>query len=177
MNNQQLVLSNVRLSFPAIFTAKSVNDGEPRFHANFLLDKEKDAKLIAKIASSINGLIKSNLEGKKLSPDKVCLRDGDDKEYEGYEGCMFLAAANKKRPQVIDRDNSPLVESDDRPAAGDYVDTVVRLWAQDNKYGKRINASLELVRFRKEGERFGASKVDPNEVLPNLDDDDDTFSV
>lgn len=173
--NKQLILSNVRLSFPVLFTAKSVNDGDPRFSANFLLDKERDAKLIAKITAEINSLIKSDLEGKKLSPDKVCLRDGDDKDYDGYEGCMFLSAANKKRPQVVDRDNSPLVEADDRPVAGDYVDAVVRLWAQNNNYGKRINASLVVVRFRKEGEHFGAPKVDVNEVLPDLDDDDDDF--
>lgn len=172
-DNQQLILSNVRLSFPAIYTAKAVNDGEPRFSANFLLDKEKDAKQISRITAAINALIKESFDGKKMPSDKVCLRDGDDKDYEGYEGCMYLAAANKKRPQVVDRDNSPLVEEDDRPVAGDYVDAVVRLWAQDNKYGKRINASLEVVRFRKEGERFGAPKVDVNEVLPDLDDEDD----
>jgi hypothetical protein len=172
-DNQQLILSNVRLSFPDIFTAKSVNDGDPRFSANFLLHKERDAKAIANIQSAINGLIKSELKGAKLPADKVCLRDGDDKDYEGYEGHMFLSAANKKRPQVVDRDNTPLAEADDRPVAGDYVDGVVRLWAQDNKFGKRINASLEVVRFRKEGERFGAPKVDVNEVLPDLAEDDD----
>jgi hypothetical protein len=172
-DNQQLILSNVRLSFPDIFTAKSVNDGDPRFSANFLLHKERDAKLIANIQSAINGLIKSELKGAKLPADKVCLRDGDDKDYEGYEGHMFLSAANKKRPQAVDRDNTPLAEADDRPVAGDYVDGVVRLWAQDNKFGKRINASLEVVRFRKEGERFGAPKVDVNEVLPDLAEDDD----
>lgn len=171
--NKQLVLSNVRLSFPALFTAKAVNDGEPRYSANFLLHKEKDAKLIASIKGAIDALIKSDLEGKKLPAEKVCLRDGDDKEYDGYQGHFYLAAANKKRPQVVDRDNAPLVESDDKPVAGDYVDAVVRLWAQDNKFGKRINASLEVVRFRKEGEHFGAPKVDVNEVLPDLAEDDD----
>jgi len=171
--NKQLILSNVRLSFPAIFTAKSVNDGDPRYSANFLLDKEKDAKVIAKITAAINGLIKSELDGKKLSADKVCLRDGDDKDYDGYAGQMFVSAANKKRPQVVDRDSTtPLVEADDKPVAGDYVDAVVRLWAQNNNFGKRINASLEVVRFRKSGEHFGAPKVDPSQVLPDLDDDD-----
>lgn len=170
--NKQLILSNVRLSFADIFTAKAVNDGEPRFSANFLLHKERDKKQIDKVTAAINELIKSDLDGKKLSSDKVCLRDGDDKDYDGYADHMFVSAANKKRPQVVDRDNSPLVESDDKPVAGDYVDAVVRLWAQNNNYGKRINASLEVVRFRKEGERFGAPKVDVNEVLPDLEDDD-----
>jgi hypothetical protein len=32
---------------------------------------------------------------------------------------------------------------------------VVELWAQDNQYGKRINASLGGVQFAKDGESFG----------------------
>lgn len=167
----QIVITG-RISFAQIFTAKAVNDGEPRFSANVLLDKEKDAKQIAKIKAAIDATMKE-AKIKKLPAEKVCLRDGDDKDYDGYEGCMFLSAANKKRPTVVDRDKSPLVAEDDKPVSGDYVNMVVRLWAQDNKFGKRVNASLEVVQFVKEGERFGAPKVDIDEALPDLPDEDE----
>ena len=49
---------------------------------------------------------------------------------------------------------------------------VIRLWWQDNQFGKRINASLEVVRFRKDGEAFGAAPVSAD-VLDDIDDEDD----
>lgn len=168
----QVILTNVRLSFADIFRAKSVNEGEPRFSANFLLDKEGDKKQIEKVEAAIKSLVDSKNKGKKLPADKVCLRDGDEKDYDGFAGHMFISAANKKRPTVVDRDNSPLTEEDGKPYSGCYVDGVVRLWWQDNKFGKRINASLEVVRFRKDGESFGAAPVSAS-VLPDLDDEED----
>ena len=168
----QIILTNVRASFLEVFKPKAVNDGEPRYSANFLLDKEKDAKQIKKIEAEIKKLETTKFKGKKLPADKVCLRDGDEKEYDGYEGQMFLSAANKKRPQVIDRDRSPLTAEDNKPYSGCYVNAVVRLWAQDNNFGKRINASLEVVQFSKDGEAFGAPKVDVS-ILPDLSTEDE----
>ncbi len=37
------------------------------------------------------------------------------------------------------------------------VHAVVRLWAQDNAFGKRINAQLQGVQFASDGEAFGAA--------------------
>ena len=169
----QIILTNVRGSFLDIFSAKAVNGGEPRFSANFLLDKTADKAQIQKIEAEIKKIEAAKNKGKKLPADKVCLRDGDEKEYEGYSGQMFVSAANKKRPNVVDRDNSPLTADDGKPYAGCYVDGVIRLWWQDNQFGKRINASLEVIRFRKDGEAFGAAPVSAD-VLPDLDDDDDS---
>lgn len=169
----QITLTNVRGSFMDIFRAKAVNDGEPRFSANFLLDKTKDAKQIKKIEDAIDGLLKEKNKGKKLPADKVCIRDGDEKEYDGYAGQMFISAANKKRPTVVDRDKSPLAEEDGKPEAGDYVNAVIRLWWQDNKFGKRVNASLEVIQFVKEGEKFGPAKVDLDSALPDLADEEE----
>lgn len=165
----QIVLTNVRGSFLDIFVAKAVNGGEPRFSGNFLLDKTKDAAQIKKIGDEIRRLEAVTFKGKKLPADKVCLRDGDEKEYDGYAGCMFLSAANKRRPTVIDRDKSPLTAEDNKPYPGCYVNAVVNLWAQDSQYGRRINASLEVVQFVKDGPAFGAPRVNLD-VLPDLED-------
>ena len=172
----QVILTNVRGSFLDIFTAKAVNGGEPRFSANFLLDKQADAAQIKKIGDEIRKIEAAKNKGKKLPADKVCLRDGDEKEYDGYAGKMFLSAANKKRPNVVDRDNTPLTAEDGKPYSGCYVDAVVRLWWQDNQFGKRINASLEVIRFRKDGEAFGAAPVSAD-VLPDLDDEEEDDDI
>ena len=49
----------------------------------------------------------------------------------------------------------------------------IDLWAQDNKYGKRINASLTHVQFVKDGDQFGEKVQSAESVLPDLSADDD----
>ena len=44
------------------------------------------------------------------------------------------------------------VEADGLPYSGCYVNASIELWAQDNNYGKRINASLRGVQFYRDGD-------------------------
>jgi len=67
---------------------------------------------------------------------------------------MTIKASTKKRPLVIDRSKSPITEDDDIIYAGCYVNAIISLWAQNNGYGKRINAQLDGVQFVKDGEPF-----------------------
>jgi hypothetical protein len=66
---------------------------------------------------------------------------------------------------VIDRDKSPLTAEDGKPYSGCYVNCSLELWAQDNSYGKRINAQLGGVQFFKDGDAFsgGGSAADADD--------------
>ena len=86
--------------------------------------------------------------------DKLAIHDGDSKsDYEGYAGHLFLNASNKIRPTVVGPDRAPLTAADGKPYSGAYVNCILELWAQDNTYGKRINASLLGVQFLRDGMR------------------------
>lgn len=103
------------------------------------------------------------------SGNKICFIDGDAKaEYEGFEGNMALSATNRQHPTVVDKDRSPLTEADGVVYAGCYVNAVVEIWAQDNQWGKRINASLKGVQFYADGNAFaggGVASVDDFEDI------------
>jgi hypothetical protein len=171
----KIKLKNVRLSFPSVFR-KAVFDGvETKYEATFLLCKESHGELIKQIKSDISQRIKNDLKGVKLSPDRICLKDGDDFEYAGYAGCMSLKASNNKRPMLIDRDKSQLSEEDEKLYAGAYVNAVVELWVQNNGYGKRINANLLGVQFFKDGEPFADGVTASQDDFDAFDDDDDDF--
>jgi hypothetical protein len=150
----KIKLSNVRLSFPSLFRKAVFSGEETKFEATFLLDKIAQADKIAEIDAAIKLLIKDGLKGAKLPADKICLRDGDDVEYAGYAGHMSIKASSSKRPMVLDRDRSPLAEDDNRLYAGCHVNAIIELWAQNNQWGKRINANLLGVQFFKDGEPF-----------------------
>jgi hypothetical protein len=111
----KIKLNNVRLSFPSLFQKATFEGKETKFEATLLLDKDAHAESIAEIQAAIKVAIKEKLGGAKVGADKLCMKDGDESDYEGYAGTMSLKAANAKRPLVIDRDKTPLAESDNRP--------------------------------------------------------------
>jgi hypothetical protein len=173
----KIKLNNVRLSFPSLFQKATFEGKETKFEATLLLDKERHAESIAEIQAAIKLAIKEKLGGAKVGAEKLCMKDGDDSDYEGYAGTMSLKAANAKRPLVIDRDKTPLAESDNRPYSGCYVNCIIELWAQNNAYGKRINANLLAVQFYKDGQPFGdaGANASVNDFDAFDDESDDIF--
>lgn len=172
-----VVLNNVRLSFPQIWTAKAFQPGQdPRFNANFLLDVDSQADQIKKMQDAIKKVASEKWADKIPKGLKVCLNDGDEKDYDGYEGTMFVSASTKVRPAIVDQKRRPLAEEDGKPYAGCYVNVAVSLWAQDNQWGKRVNATLDAIQFVKDGDSFGGKKVGAD-VFGDIDeeDDDDNF--
>lgn len=176
----KIKLQNVRISFPSLFRKAVFNGEETKFEGTFLLNKDSHAESIKQIQKAIEEKLKTDLKGAKLSADKICLKDGDEIDYDGYAGHMSIKASNNKRPMVIDRDKSPLTEEDNRIYAGCYVNAIIELWAQNNQYGKRINANLLGVQFAKDGDPFGdgvsASADDFEEIDGDSFDDDFKFS-
>lgn len=157
----QMKLPGVRLAFPQLFTAATVNgEGEPAFSCSLLVDG--DSKLVAVINAAIDDVAKDKWADKAAgflktmrATDKVCLHDGDTKaNYGGYAGNFFVACRSKTRPSVVDRDRTQLTEQDGRVYSGCYVNAMIEIWAMDNKYGKRICAQIRGVQFVKDGEAF-----------------------
>lgn len=166
----KILLNNVRLSFPSLFQ-RSVFDGkEGKYEATFLIPKS-DTKLKAQLDAAIAEAIKA--AGIKVPSDKLCLKDGNESDYDGYEGAWSLKAANNKRPTVIDRDKSPIIESDEKLYAGCYVNAVVGLWVMNNSYGKRVNCNLYGIQFVKDGESFGSGPISVFDDFDDLDGDGD----
>ena len=169
----KIKLNNVRLSFPSLFRKASFQGSEGKYEATFLLNKEEHAELIASIEKQIAEGIKINFKSAKLPADKICLKDGDEFEYDGYAGHMSFKASNGKRPMIIDKDKTPLTEDDDKLYAGCYVNAVVELWYQNNQYGKRVNANLLGVQFFRDGQPFADGAAASEDDFDMFDDEDD----
>lgn len=177
-------LKNVRLSFPHLFKPKAFEEGkEPSYSANFILDKTKDAAQIKAVKDAINAVAKEKWPKGLPKMKGICLKspepDGDGNyTVEGYDdSVMFVTAGSAKRVPIVDRDpNVALAEEDGKPYAGCYVNVSIRLWAQDNQYGKRVNAQLLAVQFAKDGQPFGEKPVDPSEEFETVVDEADNGS-
>lgn len=161
----RMMIREARLAFPALFQPRTVNgEGKPRFSATLLL--ESDDPQIAQIRRVIQAVAKEKWKDKAGAiltslekVGKVALHDGDEKaQYDGFAGRMFVAASTPedKAPTVVDAARQPLTERSGKPYAGCYVNASVEFWAQDNAFGKRVNATLRGIQFVRDGDSFGA---------------------
>ena len=172
----KVTLKAVRLSFPTLFTAKGFNGGEDnkKFGATFILNKEEHADLIKQVEQVI-AKVKKEKWGKDASKvKKTCMTDGEEKEeFDGYDDTvMAISSSTSKRPPIVDRQLIPLAEEDDTIYAGCIVNATIDIWAQDNQFGKRVNAQLRAVQFWEDGEAFGADPVSAEDEFEAADDDD-----
>lgn len=179
----KIKLKNVRLAFPALFEARAQNPGDkPAFSAAFIFPPEHEAhKLVNEAIEAVaqekwGAKTETTLKALRVA-DKICLHNGDTKaQFAGYEGNLFVNARGYTRPGVFDTDGAPLVAQDGKPYAGSYVHAVVEIYAQDNAYGKRINASLSGVMFYKDGDAFSgggsATADDFADLVSDVDVDD-----
>lgn len=172
-------LENVRLSFPQLWTARAMQDksgapqGKPKFSATYLMDNETHAALIARIEKTIDRVALEEFK-KKVTLKHKCLHDGNEMDdIEGYgDGITFLRASSLRRPAVVDRQVQTLAEEDGVIYAGCYVNATVRIYAMSHDVGgKQVNAELRAIQFVKDGESFGAGKVDVESEFDSLEDE------
>lgn len=194
----RIKLEGVRLSFADIWRPKAIKrqDGTsspPKFSANFLIPKDGDLTAIvdgkrmpimvalkkAKHEAIAKKLGDAKAKTLKIKSSAYAVKDGDEENYDGYEGQWYVSANNAKQPKIIGRDKRPLTEADGVIYSGCYVNAIVTLWYQpagvknDNPVPHAVYASLEAIQFVRDGEAFGAAGVDVDEDFEDLTDDDD----
>lgn len=163
----KVVVKRARIAFAKIWEPEQFGgQGEPACSGSFILDPKSQKTEVDKIIATITEVAKE--KWKDRAPDMlntlkakgdICLRDGATKsEYDGFAGNVFVSARNKARPAVVDKDKSPLTQADGKPYSGCFVDVSLDIWAQENKYGKRINAKLLAVRFVDDGPAFSGGE-------------------
>lgn len=191
-------LKNVRLSFARLFQPKAFREGQPkRYEGSFLLDPsdKMHQDQVKQIRKAALGVIKAKFNGKVPGDLDLCFgySDGDTpiilaenkyrnkpKTYDGYEGMIYISSANTTQPKVVGRHKDPktgkfalLEESSGIVYSGCYVNATITLWAQDNEYGKRVNANLRAVQFVRDGDAFGVAPVDADDEFDEVEIDED----
>jgi hypothetical protein len=171
----RIMLRNVRLAFPKLFVPEAIDDGKPMYGALLILGP--DHPQLGEIKQKMQAVAKEKWQAKAVEvykgvekADKLALHDGDTKaQYDGFSGNFFVSANAKEteRPTIVDGNKSPLTAKDGKPYSGCYVNVSIDFWAQDNNFGKRINAQLRGVQFLRDGDAFAAGRpADSNEFEP-----------
>jgi hypothetical protein len=166
-----LLLTNVRCSHLYVFdTYKGKPSPQnpnpmPVYKGDFLMTA--DHPDVARVAQAIEAIGASHAWKKNLTWEQVkakCkamdqfpLKRGDISQPGSpeYAGLLFVKANNKKPVSIYDADRSILTPRDGRPYSGCYVNATIDIYAQDNEWGQRINATLTGVQFIRHAPAFG----------------------
>lgn len=178
----KVLLKRVRLAFPVLGKPEQFQgEGKAQFSATLLFDKtgaNYDACQAAMRAAAVKewGEAKADAAVKGLVQNlKTALRDGDlKKDYQGFEGNWSLSCRSKATapPKLLAGNKTELPRDTGAFYPGCYVNVSVDFWAQDNQYGKRINATILVVQFAGDGDNFSGgaeATTDEFEVVEGAD--------
>ena len=170
----QIMLKNVVLAFPSIAEPQAFGEGEPAYGAKFPIkpgsehQKAIEAAILLVAKEEWKDKADSVLEmlvddGKVAFTKKVYKSKKTGDAYAGFEGMHYLSSRNAKtQPTVFDKYGEPVVGKaaiEQQAHSGAVANASLEIWAQDNKWGRRINCSLRGVMLTGEGESFGGGSA------------------
>lgn len=167
--NSRVMVTNARLAFPVLEKPEQFQgQGKARFSATLLIEPgsplHDQCKTAMRAAAAEKwGEAKADAAVKGLSSTgKVAMYDGDLKadKYDGFEGMIAIGAHSQETapPMLLDGQKNQLPRNTGVIYPGCYVNASIEFWAQDNNFGKRINAQLRGVQFAKDGDSFSAAR-------------------
>lgn len=176
-----IMLSNVRLSFPALAEArisKMFPNNPPMYGADFIMAPTHPGfaefmKEYAAIASAafketapqIMNMINNDKRARCFGKGEEKVNQTTFKMYDGYEGNVWISTKSKDMPQMIRADGKPAANTMEaqelarKMYGGCYVNAVVRPWARTNQ-NKGLSCDLVAIQFAADGEPFGEGSVD-----------------
>ena len=183
MGEQKLIQTpkSGRLSFPALFTPRSFQEGVPPKYGVQVLLKKGDPeveKFVKELQAVMQATVVEKWPDPKKRPTKLMsgLKDGDTLEFEQgglkkeqypeYEGHYIVTANSKKKVVVVDARVDPITEEEE-VYGGCYGRIQFSVYANDKgKYG--VFFGLRGVQKLADGESFGggSAKFEPSEDAP-----------
>jgi hypothetical protein len=177
-------IENCRVAFAEdLWEAKAINGGKPRYSGVFLIAPTHPAvaklrAVIQKVANDKWGTKAAAVMKALEAQDRVCLHDGNLKEYAGYAGNLYVSAARRPeegRPRIVDRMGNDISRDSGILYSGCRVIALLEIWALDNpqkpEYGKRICATVRGVQFFADDARFSGSGTATDDEFQKLDAD------
>jgi len=178
-NDGFVLLKNVRLSFPHLFTPRGFggdDESNPKYSTSVMIPKDSVGNLEAlRIAIGIVKEAKWPGVKKPVADDKLCIKSGDDSDDERMHDHFILSTSSTRRPSLFLRDKSQARDGDsDLFYGGVFANVKVSPWAMDNKFGKRICCEIKAVLTLERGDPFGAKAATSDGMGDDSADESDS---
>ncbi len=184
LESKKCLTHEFRVSYPAVFEARSYEENDPEFGVTMLFDKDVDlSKPALGTKNSLKGVIVSALKEKWGEKDKwpknrrSPIRDGAEKSDEpGYEDCFFVKARSKEnRKPLIAGPNGKELKDPTAIYAGCYARAWVIAYTYDRAGNKGVGFTLVAIQKTRDGEPLETMQ-DVSKLFSAVDgaEDDDT---
>ena len=182
-----IMLTNTRLSFPQLVEPKAfMEGGTKKYSADLIIDPASDdwKKVMAQVMKVAqekwNDQAQQILQFVQSDRKLRCYGMGQEKVnsktlqvYEGYMGMAYLTTSNANMPQMIetsgkavDPTNTMAYQALARKLyGGARVNAAVKIWPQQNQFGRGIRCELVALQFAKDDEPFGDGSTDVSSMF------------
>ena len=143
-----------RISFPSLHKKAINKDGsEGKFEVTMLFPKDTD---LAEIRKAAGDALIAKWPDKDKRPKGLHnpVNDGDEKSWDGYEGCFYIKAKTNRRPTVRDHNNKDVVDVEGEAYGGRWAKCKIHAYGYDN-VTKGVSFGLDGVQLLSHDEAFG----------------------
>ncbi|MDO5049981.1 MAG: DUF2815 family protein [Actinomycetaceae bacterium] len=167
----RITIKNVRLSYAHLFEPYTAGEGDPKYSAALLIDKN-DAETVKRIAEAIKAAERAGVEkfGSRWKANRNPLRDGDAEDKgPAYVGKFFMNARSNTAPSVVDRRVKKITD----PAevySGCYANVSVEFYPYSASGNNGIACGLGNVQKIRDGEPLDG-RVDASDEFEVLEDE------
>lgn len=150
-----LVTPEVRGAFVRLRRPEAFGDGDPKYSFTVVLDpnNREHADFLDKLEDEIEAACEKRWDSvpKRF---RHPVRDGDEVDYEGFEGMVFFRAQSEDRPGIVDAEGDPITDLTEL-YSGAWLRGSVRPYAwQHPKSGKGVSVQLDNVMKVRDDEAF-----------------------
>jgi hypothetical protein len=140
-----------RVSFPHVFNPQISEDtGKESYNLVMLFDAKED---LSEMKAIVKEAIKEKFGNKVPKNLQLPFKDGNEKEYDGYQDTIYASAKSKSRPGIVDGQLNPIIDENEF-YAGCYARAKVTAygWSYMGKNG--ISFGLQNLQKINDGEPF-----------------------
>ncbi len=146
---EKILIQNAKLSYPNLYQ-KGFYQGREKDNYDCQLLIEPDNPVLQEIKSEVEYL--ASKLGTPIEELGCCFKKSKE---DGFEDWYVISVKSKRKPLIIDKDETPLLEDTGKVYAGCRVDALISLWgcgASGNAFG--IWGNMHIIQFAKDDAAF-----------------------
>lgn len=174
MSDTKVITGKVRFSYAHVHEPHAIQEGQDKKYSCSILIPKEDTKTIEKIEKAVEAAIeqgKGKWGGKVPKRLKLPLRDGDEeRDDEVYAGMMFVNAASKTKPGLVDKNTDPILEREEF-YSGCYGRASLNFYAFDASGNRGIACGLNNLQKLEDGDHLGGGSSAEEDFAEEFQDD------
>jgi len=157
------IISNVRVSYPHLHKPPVFEGKEDKKGIKIIFDNDNERDMA--IVDALHGLFVETGKA-KFGDEEDALPDEGDWALRKKKKQWSLNAKSDTQITVVSSNGKQLMnESNCEIYAGCYANIRIAIWAQQNKYGERINTQLISAQFAADGEPLDGKTVTETDAM------------